>query len=94
VPSPSGIAHAGLPFANPMSEAAVDEAIAALPVDREALVLETGRGTAEILLRTLRRRARSASGARCLAAATPSGLRSVFYAPDRRDERTDAATSI
>jgi SAM-dependent methyltransferase len=55
VPSPSGIAHAGLPFANPMSEAAVDEAIAALPVDREALVLETGCGAGEILLRTLRR---------------------------------------
>lgn len=51
---PSRIAHAGLAFANPMSEAAVDEAIAALPVDREALVLETGCGAGEILLRTLR----------------------------------------
>jgi len=54
VPSPSGIAHAGLAFANPMSEPAVDEAIAALPVPREALVLETGCGTGEILLRALR----------------------------------------
>ena len=54
MPSPSGIAHAGLAFANPMSEAAVDEAIAALPVDREALVLETGCGAGEVLLRTLR----------------------------------------
>jgi hypothetical protein len=49
VPSPSGIAHTGLAFANPMAEAAVDEAIAALPGDLEALVLETGCGTGEIL---------------------------------------------
>jgi SAM-dependent methyltransferase len=54
VPSPSVIAHAGLPFANPMSEAAVDAAIAALPVPRDPLVLETGCGAGEILLRTLR----------------------------------------
>lgn len=55
MPSSSGIAHAGLAFANPMSEAAVDAAIAALLVGRDSLVLETGCGTGEILLRTLRR---------------------------------------
>jgi SAM-dependent methyltransferase len=37
-----------------MSEATVDAAIAALPVPREPLVLETGCGAGEILLRTLR----------------------------------------
>jgi SAM-dependent methyltransferase len=54
VPSPSGIAHAGLTFANPMSETSVDAAIAALPVPREPLVVETGCGAGEVLLRTLR----------------------------------------
>jgi SAM-dependent methyltransferase len=41
-------------FANPMSEAAVEATIAALPVPREPLILETGCGAGEILLRTLR----------------------------------------
>jgi SAM-dependent methyltransferase len=56
VPSASRIAHTGLPFANPMSEPAVDAAIAALPLPSEPLVLDTGCGSGEILLRTLQLR--------------------------------------
>jgi SAM-dependent methyltransferase len=50
----SRIAHAGLPFANPMSKAAVDAAIAALPLAAGSTVLDTGCGSGEILLRILR----------------------------------------
>jgi SAM-dependent methyltransferase len=56
VPSASHIAHTGLPFANPMSERAVDAAIAALPLPSEPLILDTGCGGGEILVRTLQRR--------------------------------------
>ena len=49
----SRIAHAGLPFAHPMSETAVDAAIAALTLPATPLVLDTGCGSGEILLRTL-----------------------------------------
>jgi SAM-dependent methyltransferase len=54
VPSASQIAHAGLPFANPMSEAAVDEALAALPLPARSRIVDTGCGSGEILLRALR----------------------------------------
>jgi SAM-dependent methyltransferase len=47
-------AHAAVPFMNPMTEADVDAAIAALPLpDGGATVLETGCGGAELLLRVL-----------------------------------------
>lgn len=55
VPNASRIAHAGLAFANPMSEAAVDAAIEALALPSESLVLDTGCGAGEILVRVLRR---------------------------------------
>jgi cyclopropane fatty-acyl-phospholipid synthase-like methyltransferase len=53
LPSASRIAHAGLPFANPMSEAAVDGALAALPLPADPLILDTGCGSGEVLLRAL-----------------------------------------
>jgi SAM-dependent methyltransferase len=55
VPSASHLAHRGLPFANPMSEAAVDRILDALRLPAGALVLDTGCGTGEMLLRALAR---------------------------------------
>jgi SAM-dependent methyltransferase len=54
MPSASRIAHTGLPFANPMTEAAVEAALGALPVPAEPLIVDTGCGNGEILLRALR----------------------------------------
>lgn len=54
MPSASRIAHAGLPFANPMPEAAVDVAIAAMPLPGGATILETGCGSGELLIRAVR----------------------------------------
>jgi SAM-dependent methyltransferase len=51
--SASRIAHAGLPFANPMSEAAVDAAITALSLPADPCILDTGCGSGEMLLRAL-----------------------------------------
>jgi SAM-dependent methyltransferase len=53
MPSASLLAHAGLPFANPLSEADVDAAIAELGLRDGARVLETGCGTAELLRRVV-----------------------------------------
>jgi cyclopropane fatty-acyl-phospholipid synthase-like methyltransferase len=55
MPSASLLAHAGLPFANPLSEADVDAAIAELGLGDGARVLETGCGTAELLRRVVER---------------------------------------
>jgi hypothetical protein len=46
-------AHAAVPFMNPLGEAAVDAAIAALALPDGAHVVETGCGAAELLLRVL-----------------------------------------
>jgi SAM-dependent methyltransferase len=55
VPSASVAAHEGLPFANPLSEDDVAAAIDALDLPPAALVLETGCGSAELLIRVLER---------------------------------------
>jgi SAM-dependent methyltransferase len=55
VPSASVLAHEGLVFAHPLDPAAVDRMIAALELLPGARVLETGCGSAELLVRTLER---------------------------------------
>jgi trans-aconitate methyltransferase len=55
VPSASIRAHAGLTFANPFSASAVDEAVARLDPAPGGHVVETGCGSAEVLLRVLER---------------------------------------
>ena len=51
--SASFLAHRELAFMNPMGEAATDAAIAALDLGADARVVETGCGSAEVLLRVL-----------------------------------------
>jgi hypothetical protein len=53
MPSASVLAHAALPFMNPLGAAQVDAAVAALPLPGGARVVETGCGAAEVLLRVL-----------------------------------------
>ena len=53
----SRIAHEGLPFAHPMSEAAVDEAISELSLPPNPLIFDSGCGNGQMLLRTMRRNA-------------------------------------
>jgi SAM-dependent methyltransferase len=60
VPSVSVDAHAGLPFMNPLSERTVERAIAALSLPRGARVLETGCGSAALLIRALERHPQTA----------------------------------
>src|SRR3954468_10256945 len=55
MPSASNRAHRGLPFANPMSEAAVARMLDGLRLRPSALVLDTGCGSGEMLLRALER---------------------------------------
>lgn len=52
---PSVVAHEGLTFANPLAQADVDAAIDALALSDGARVLETGCGSAELLIRVLER---------------------------------------
>ena len=51
----SAATHAGLPFANPLSEDKVDELIGALGLERGARVLDVGAGHGEILRRIVMR---------------------------------------
>jgi SAM-dependent methyltransferase len=53
VASASHIAHRGLPFANPIREADVDRALRSLRLAPGALVLDTGCGSGEMLVRAL-----------------------------------------
>ena len=51
----SAITHGGLPFANPLSEAAVEEAIGLLALRDGATALDVGCGAGEVLARIKRR---------------------------------------
>ena len=55
----SSIAHEGLSFAHPVSEAAVAEAISALSLPPTPFIFDSGCGSGEMLLRTVRRNAQA-----------------------------------
>lgn len=90
--SASIIAHAGMPFANPMSEQAVDAAIAALPLPAEARILDAGCGNAEILRRALRRHAGARGLGVDLDPAAIAEARILAQGTRARFEVRDAAT--
>jgi SAM-dependent methyltransferase len=92
VPSASRIAHAGLAFAHPISETAVDAAIAALPLPASPVVLDTGCGSGEILIRTLRSHAPARGLGVDLDADAIAEARSLAEGLRVRFEVRDAAT--
>ncbi|MGH3092619.1 MAG: SAM-dependent methyltransferase [Gaiellaceae bacterium] len=58
----SAIAHAGLPFQNPLNEKEVDALVERLPLGGAARVVDLGCGKAELLIRILERHDASAVG--------------------------------
>jgi protein-L-isoaspartate O-methyltransferase len=92
------VAHRGLPFANPMSEAAVDRVLDALRLPPGALVLDTGCGSGAMLLRALARDPTSARYEETLASSAERARdpESLAYARRIRDRRAlaDGTTTL
>lgn len=76
----SAIAHAGLPFQNPLDEAKVDALVARLPLRPGDRVVDLGCGKAELLLRVLERHDVTALGIDL----SPFALAEARAAADRR----------